>query len=241
MITVCLASYNGEKFIKQQIESILSQISDIDELIISDDGSNDDTLNIINSFDDKRIILVHSSYKTTSFNFLNGIRNAKGDYIFLSDQDDVWKPNKVEVMQRHLIKNDVVFHGADLIDSKNNSIGSVAHKKPKIGFLYNFLRNRTYTGCCMAFNRELIDYIDPFPRKEILHDWWIGSVANILNFKSVFIPDRLISFRRHGENVSFYGESKYSIIKRVLLRIYLINALINRFLSRRKWRGKILQ
>lgn len=239
MISVCLASYNGEKYIKQQIETILCQISDYDELIISDDGSNDNTINIINSFNDKRIILLHSDFKTTSYNFLNAIKYAKGDYIFLSDQDDIWKPDKVSVILSYLLENDVVFHDGDVIDSNNKKIKSTLHTKAKIGFFYNLISNKTYTGCCMAFTKDLVNYITPFPPQEILHDRWIGSVANILKFKSIYIDNILISYRRHGKNVSNFGKSNISIFQRIFIRIIFINSICNRFFTKKNWRKRI--
>lgn len=104
-ITVCLASYNGQNFIKEQIESILSQLSAIDELIVSDDISSDSTLDIVNSFKDDRIkILSGIKFASPIRNFENALKYATGDVIFLSDQDDVWLPNKVRVMISYFSK-----------------------------------------------------------------------------------------------------------------------------------------
>lgn len=95
MISVCMACYNGQKYIRQQIDSILSQLKENDELIISDDGSKDLTCEIVLSYHDPRIKLLHNT-KEHGFigNFENALRCAKGDIIFLSDQDDVWKKIK---------------------------------------------------------------------------------------------------------------------------------------------------
>ena len=89
MISVCIATYNGEHYINQQLKSILSQLSYNDEIIISDDSSNDKTINIIESFNDKRIkLLKYQKYFNPIYNFENTLKNVSGDYIFLSDQDD---------------------------------------------------------------------------------------------------------------------------------------------------------
>ena len=96
MISVCMAIYNGEKYIKEQIDSILMQLSNEDELVISDDSSNDRTLDIIAEYNDRRIKVLHhipaigNSFVKAKANFENALSVAKGDYIFLSDQDDVW-------------------------------------------------------------------------------------------------------------------------------------------------------
>ena len=103
-IVVLMSTYNGEKYIKEQVDSILSQLSDSDELIISDDLSTDKTLDILSSYNDKRIkVINHQPHKGlpphvyATLNFENALKNAKGDYIFLSDQDDVWLEDKLAV------------------------------------------------------------------------------------------------------------------------------------------------
>mgnify|MGYP003392825684 CR=1 FL=1 len=96
MISVCIATYNGEKYIGEQIASILKQLNANDEVIISDDGSTDATLSIIKTFQDPRIRVILGPQKhSPTLNFENVLHHAQGDYIFLSDQDDVWKTNKV--------------------------------------------------------------------------------------------------------------------------------------------------
>ena len=90
MVSVCMATYNGEKYIKEQIDSILSEIKENDEIVISDDNSTDCTVEIIKSYNDDRIKLYHSNARNFKKNFENARNKAKGDIIFLSDQDDVW-------------------------------------------------------------------------------------------------------------------------------------------------------
>ena len=96
MVSVCMTTYNGEKFIREQIASILCQLQDHDELIISDDGSTDSTIEIVNSLGDVRIKFYQNCFKNVVKNFEFTISKAVGDYIFLSDQDDIWHRNKVE-------------------------------------------------------------------------------------------------------------------------------------------------
>lgn len=103
MISVCVATYNGEMYIRQQLQSILCQLADSDEVIISDDGSTDGTLTVIREINDKRIRLIDGPRRQSpTLNFENALRQAKGDHIFLSDQDDVWKPEKVAVCMKWL-------------------------------------------------------------------------------------------------------------------------------------------
>ena len=99
MISVCIATYNGSKYIKEQIDSILPQLDECDEIIVSDDSSTDNTLSILKSYHDRRIIIfTNQKFNSPIYNFENALKHAKGDIIFLSDQDDIWEFNKVQVM-----------------------------------------------------------------------------------------------------------------------------------------------
>ena len=98
MISVCMATYNGENFIKEQIDSILPQLSDDDEIVISDDGSTDKTVDIIENYGDSRIkLLKYNSFRSTIYNLENALKDSKGDVIFLCDQDDKWNEDKVNI------------------------------------------------------------------------------------------------------------------------------------------------
>lgn len=122
MISVCIATHNGAHYIKEQIGSILCQLGINDEIIISDDGSTDNTIDILLAFNDKRIKIhfykqpVKSKHSHTYVcrNFENALRYAKGEYIFLADQDDWWMPNKVEKCLEDLIKHTLVVHQAEI-------------------------------------------------------------------------------------------------------------------------------
>ena len=96
MNSICIATYNGEKYIKEQLNSILSQINEDDEIIISDDGSQDKTLDVIQEITDSRIVIIKNDSRRHGIigNFQNALKHANGEYIFLSDQDDVWCKEK---------------------------------------------------------------------------------------------------------------------------------------------------
>ena len=97
MISVCIATYNGARYIGEQLASILKQLSAEDEVVVSDDGSTDGTLDIVRSFNDRRIRIVDGPRRhSPTLNFEWALRNAKGEYIFLADQDDVWLPDKLK-------------------------------------------------------------------------------------------------------------------------------------------------
>lgn len=231
MVSVCIACYNGTKYIREQIESILPQLSFNDEIVISDDGSRDNTISIIKSFQDKRIkVLFNDTNHGFVHNFENALENSKGDIIFLSDQDDIWKPNKVQVVLKSLNKYDLVVHDADLIDGNGKCLGinyySVMHCHT--GFMANLWKTR-WLGCCMAFKREVLDYCLPFPEKIVAHDYWIGMLG-MTKFKYHFMDDILISYRRHGGNASPSGEkSNNSLFYKVITkRWYLLVSLVKK-------------
>ena len=230
MISVCVATYNGEKFIKEQIESILCQLSSDDEIIVSDDGSTDGTIVIINCIGDKRIRIIEGPRKhSPTFNFENALKEAKGDYIFLADQDDVWKTNKVEVCMKWLQKYDCVVSDAEVTDSNLNPLypSLYAIMQVRQGHIYNTVWKNGYTGCCMAFRRNILEASLPFPKDIPMHDIWIGNVA-AYKYNVKFIPDKLILFRRHKETISCNGKgSKYSIWQQMKFRWSIIKNIAN--------------
>ena len=230
MISVCVATYNGEKFIREQIDSILCQLSSDDEIIVSDDGSTDGTIVIINCIGDKRIRIIEGPRKhSPTFNFENALKEAKGDYIFLADQDDVWKTNKVEVCMKWLQKYDCVVSDAEVTDSNLNPLypSLYAIMQVRQGHIYNTVWKNGYTGCCMAFRRNILEASLPFPKDIPMHDIWIGNVA-AYKYNMKFIPDKLILFRRHKETISCNGKgSKYSIWQQMKFRWSIIKNIAN--------------
>jgi len=206
MISVCMATYNGERYVVGQINSILVQLKDDDELIISDDGSKDNTVTLIKNIGDKRIKLLKGGFHSPTKNFENAIRHAQGDIIFLSDQDDLWLPGRVdaalklhEAPQKTVM---LVICRAQVIDEEGNEVldSRYNHLHPtKRTFYRNLLRNH-FMGCCMSFRKELLDYILPFPSGIMMHDSWIGLVAQYY-FNCELIGDKpYMQYRRYGTN-----------------------------------------
>jgi len=224
-VSVCMATFNGAKFIEQQIQSILKQLSPDDEIIISDDGSTDSTAEIINGFNDVRIqFFLNTGKKGVAGNFENALTKATGEYIFLSDQDDVWLDKKISTIITELQKYDCVLHNGHLIDGKgdflNNDLFSIYNTRS--GYCANLIRN-TYVGCCMAFRSDLLKSILPIPDKITMHDMWIGLLAEKLR-KTKIISDNLILYRRHGNNASSTSKkstySRYFQLKYRLVMLY---------------------
>jgi glycosyltransferase involved in cell wall biosynthesis len=122
MNSICIATYNGEKYIHQQLTSILSQINIDDEVIISDDDSTDNTIEIIKSLNDKRIKIIHGGFHHFKWNFANALQHSKGEYIFLSDQDDIWIEGKYQACLNKLQKVDLICHNSSVVDENLNTI-----------------------------------------------------------------------------------------------------------------------
>jgi glycosyltransferase involved in cell wall biosynthesis len=230
-----MPTYNGEKYIYQQLNSILVQLTDRDEIIISDDNSNDSTIDIIESFSDPRIVVLKNyRQKGPIYNLENALEKAKGDYIFLSDQDDVWFTEKLSTTVQLLKECDCVISNAVVVDGAMNiicnSFFELNHTKK--GFFHNFFKNG-YLGCCMAFNRKILDLVLPFPHDLPMHDIWIGLVSELFA-KTTFYKIPLIYYRRHQNNVSMTGgKSKYNLRTKVKFRLVLMKNLIMRIWVRR--------
>lgn len=227
MNSVCIATYNGEKFIEAQLRSILSQLRAEDEVIVSDDGSTDKTLDIIASFDDKRIKVLHSQYHCVRDNFANALQHTRGEIIFLSDQDDVWLEGKYDACIEALRNVDLVCTNSKMTDENmtivNENFFSLYHSGR--GILKNIFNN-TYYGSCMAFRRTLLEYALPLPpTKEIGHDVWLGLVAEMIG-KTLFIKKPYLLYRRHDgtstKTTSLLNRSKRPIWKKVWNRIVLL-------------------
>jgi len=233
MISVCLSSFNGEHYIHEQIQSILCQLNIEDELIISDDGSTDRTLEIVKCIDDRRIhIITNHTKKGVISNVENALKLAKGEYIFLSDQDDIWLPDKVSISISALQQFDLVVSDCYVTDKELKiSHDSFFRLNNSQQNKWKALIRNPYLGCCMAFNRSVLNKALPFPDKIPMHDIWIGNVA-AFHFKVKFITQKLIYYRRHGLNASTASEStKASLFKQIEYRTSIIFNLIHQSLN----------
>lgn len=227
-VSVAMAVYNGGKYIEQQISSILVQLSDEDELVISYDKSEDNTFKIIKRIaeSDKRVKIFQGPCKGVVLNFENAIRNCNNDFIFLSDQDDIWVENKVNVVLNEFNKTDadVILHDARVVDKDLSIIldSFFEARRCRKGILKNIIKN-SYIGCCMAFRRRFVDIILPFPKKIPMHDQWIGILGERFG-KVALLRDKLILHRRHGQNAS--GDSHSNLFRMLCWRFILFKNLL---------------
>lgn len=212
-IDVVLASYNGHKYINEQIDSILKNFDRIDgyecRLLVSDDASTDGTRSIINEIQDKRVYLLDGNRKggvKLNFGFL--INHTDADYVFFSDQDDVWLPNKIELFVQEFEAADsniplLIHSDLQVVDQNLNTISNSMfssqniYAEPTLGQL---LVSNSVTGCVMAINNALLNLVkDKNLAKTIMHDWFLALVAKCLG-EVKFLNTATILYRQHGGN-----------------------------------------
>lgn len=213
-IDILLPTYNGEKYLKEQLDSILNQTYKNIRLIISDDCSKDSTPKILEEYrnKDERIELYLQKENigvVKEIEFL--LKKVKSNYYMLADQDDVWLPIKVEKSIETLKKQnaDLVFGDLEVVDQNLKTIypsfGDFMLLNRKINkyidsYKVNYLYN-CVTGCTVLSKKEFIEKILPIPTesKYLIHDHWIGLVV-ALNGKLVYMPEKYIKYRQHGNN-----------------------------------------
>ena len=227
MISVCVATYNGEDFVKDQLTSILEQLSCHDEVIVCDDGSKDKTVQIINDINDNRIRLFSNEHNLGHVaNFERIITLARGDFIFLSDQDDSWVPGKVDLaMSFFSSRADVLMyhHGFGLMDVNDQEIQGGTRWRAGLrvgfGFLIGESFKPTLFGSCLAFRKTVVDLLLPFPKFVYAHDHWatvIGALAGGIFYDS----KRLVRRRIHGSNLS--PASGLGVLSKIRVRMFFL-------------------
>jgi glycosyltransferase involved in cell wall biosynthesis len=157
-VSVCIATYNGEKFIRKQVISILNQLNSDDEVIISDDSSSDSTISIIKSLNDNRIkIFENNKFRNHIKNFEFALSKSSGKFIFLSDQDDIWVDNKVKICLEELKKFNLIVTDCKYINGDDEVIYNSYFKfiNAQKGLIKNYIKN-TILGCCMSFDRSIL-------------------------------------------------------------------------------------
>ncbi len=232
MISVCMATFNGGKFIREQLESILSQLSSDAEIVVADDGSTDDTLLVVDSLKESRIrVLPAERHLGVIYNFERALRASKGEIVFLADQDDVWLPGKVEKCLAALNEADLVMHDAFLLGhsdafesawGRNGKLSDI--RTYRSGVVANWWKN-SFTGCCMAFRRNVLDKALPFPKNLPMHDQWLGLVAEKY-FKVSYVNEPLVEYRQHSSNATHIGNSPAGILQKIKWRVDLLKAII---------------
>lgn len=232
-LSVCMATRNGEKYLAEQLASIMGQLGQGDELVISDDSSTDGTVAIIERLQDPRVRLLPGNiFYNPIYNIEHAIKRSEGDIIVLSDQDDVWLGNKLAVVRRWFSSKLPGVHTLVLDGSIMDEHGSVIHDSlfdflgSGKGIIKNLYRN-TYMGCCMAFSRELLRVALPFPQRIPMHDSWLGLLSELYGTVE-FVPEKTIRYRRHASNRSF---DRFTMGQQIRWRFFLACRLLRTVVS----------
>jgi glycosyltransferase involved in cell wall biosynthesis len=224
-----MATYNGAQFVTRQLDSVLKQLGPEDEVIVVDDGSKDNTVQLIRETYNGRVkVYVNEKNLGVIHSFEKAISLAKGDILFLCDQDDVWEDDKVATVLKVFNEQNsiLVVHDAFVVDANleimDPSWNNYNHNNIKQGIFGNILKN-AYTGAFMAFKKELKEDILPFPASIEMHDQWIALVCMLKKKKITFVDKPLVKYVRHGGNVT--GMKKRSLTAQLKGRMRTISVI----------------
>ena len=204
-VSIAMATYNGAKYLQEQLDSFIAQTRQPDELIVTDDCSTDATLEILEAFASTAPfdVVIHRNDRNYGYcgNFNQALLRCSGDLVFLSDQDDVWFPEKLERVVENALEhpdalvlmNDAALTHGDLTETGLTKLGQIK----SAGFSdANFVM-----GCCVAVRRDLLDLCLPIPDEFPAHDDWIVGIADGMGRKKV-LAETLQHYRRHEDNES---------------------------------------
>lgn len=234
-VSVVIATYNGERFLQAQLDSILACLRTGDELILVDDCSTDRTNEIIAATRWPNLVVLRNPVnRGVRATFEIGLRRARGEIIFLSDQDDLWVHGKRDAVVAEFETDPrchVVVSDATVIDAGGREI-EPSFMRTRGGFrgdvFGNFVRNR-FLGCAMALRREVVQVALPIPKIVPMHDMWLGMVGSLMG--SVRFLDRpYLKYRRHGSNLS--PATRRGWVRMIAWRFGLLLAMVQGLLRR---------
>ena len=225
-ISVCLCTYNGHKYLKEQLNSLWTQSCTFDELIIIDDQSSDNTVKLLKEYSDKRCrisVNTHNLGPTQSFE--QALKLSTGDLIFLCDQDDIWHPNKIQTMCNELVNNNQLLCLSNCFVGESEKTQKLFYQqKPELSLHKNIFKNN-FHGCCLAFKKELLQQALPLPKNIAMHDWWLGLIATQTGPVS-YLDEPLMFYRRHESAVTY--KKSNSLFQKLKWRFAIIKNLIFR-------------
>lgn len=233
LISIALCTYNGEKYLEKQLQSILSQTYTNLEVVIVDDGSMDGTEDIILKYSraDRRIRFYKNAVNLGfNKNFERAVVLSTGQYIAISDQDDIWKKDKIAALYANIGDNWVVFSNSDLINEKEELLGDQLVKQVDLDSLSykSFLFINHVTGHTSLLDREFLTCYLPIPERGY-YDWWMGFVA-AYHGKIVFLNKVLTLHRVHAESVVQQKIlSNFDKKSRELLNFNIVKEQLNNF------------
>jgi glycosyltransferase involved in cell wall biosynthesis len=236
-VSVAIATYNGERYLKDQLDSIINQTQKPDEIIVSDDNSTDSTLDILDEYQAKGLIKFFlNPDKGIVTNFKNAVSKCQNsNYIALSDQDDIWAIDKLELNISALNKIDdvnlpaIVFSDLVVVDERDNLINhsffkEIVNADPEIEKLESLMFSNKVIGCTTIFNQTMRQYFEDMPTECCMHDYWLALIGFTFG-KHYYISKPLVRYRRHLNNVTDANNFLFRKIKKELFD-YLFNRRI---------------
>ncbi len=222
-IIILLSTYNGAKYLKNQIDSLVSQTYDDFRIIARDDGSSDESFQILKSYDKIEIVDSRQNLgaKGSFAELLEyAVKHTDGEFFMFCDQDDVWKNYKIkktlakmQEMQHEcgdiplLVHSDVVVADEGL-EVMAGSFWKFQNIDPKRDALSHLMLQNVVTGCTMMINRKLANLVGKIPTEAIMHDWWIAIVASCFG-KIGWVDEPLMLYRQHSSNDT--GAKRYGL------------------------------
>jgi glycosyltransferase involved in cell wall biosynthesis len=210
-LSVCMATYQGEAYVERQLRSILDQLGPTDEVVVVDDCSRDRTVEVVERLADPRVVVHRNPVNRREvFSFGRAIELARGEVIFLADQDDVWLPGRVELMASRLKTSGAALATSNFewMDADERPLqvafDGVSSRTSTHHFgniMDIFIGKTNYFGCAMAFTRALVPLIVPIPAYVESHDLWIAQAANQIG-ANLHIDEKTLRKRRHGSNTT---------------------------------------
>ncbi|MBE3605341.1 glycosyltransferase family 2 protein [Campylobacter sp. RM13119] len=234
---ILLSTYNGEKYLKEQLDSLFAQTYKDFEVIVRDDGSSDKTLEVLKSYNVKILEINKNLGAKASFSELlsYALQNSDSDYFMFCDQDDVWYTDKVEKSLSKMLWMEnkfgdiplLVHTDLEVVDDKlstlNDSFMNFQKINPFKNKFHNLLMQNTITGCTAIINRKLAEKCLPVSNNAIMHDWWIGLVASYFG-KIGYVKDSTMKYRQHASNtIGAKGFDVSFVIKSIYKKISLDN------------------
>jgi glycosyltransferase involved in cell wall biosynthesis len=211
LVSVVMATYNGGKYLREQLASIYAQTYKNIEIIVCDDCSTDNTINILREFSQDHGLTYHLNATNLGLvkNYEKALSLSKGDYVALADQDDIWYQGKIELLLNNIGSCSLIHSAVHVIDGKGNPHGDAfvvaeysRDHTDKVNFS-DFLETAWVLGCTSLIERSLIEKCLPFPEGVMFHDWWLTMAAIKLGHGIKYIHEPTIKYRQHGENTAF--------------------------------------
>jgi len=226
LVSIVMATYNGERFLEEQMESVLKQSYPAIEIIVVDDGSTDRTAEILQSYAGRysNIRLYFSEGKNLGYikNFEKGCRLATGDYISFCDQDDVWIPDKTTILMNAIGNHPMVYCDSELVGSTLNSLHRKHSDHKKLQPFANclcFATDNCVGGHALIMKKEIFTYADPFP-VEMPYDLWCAFAATFYGGIQ-YVDQALVKWRQHGNNITVSPKSKEIKLAETRMRLKL--------------------